>query len=83
MARDAPLDGVPRYRQRVETIPFLGHPVWVLRQSDAARGARGAVRTRLLPRGSVPAPRQGDKTAIVAVAHSILVIAYHTGEGAG
>ena len=29
MARDAPLDGVPRYRQRVETIPFLGHPVWV------------------------------------------------------
>jgi diacylglycerol O-acyltransferase len=23
------LDGVPRYRQRVETIPFLGHPVWV------------------------------------------------------
>jgi WS/DGAT/MGAT family acyltransferase len=23
------LDGVPRYRQRVETIPLLGHPVWV------------------------------------------------------
>ena len=23
------LDGVPRYRQRVETIPGLGHPVWV------------------------------------------------------
>ena len=23
------LDGVPRYRQRVETMPLLGHPVWV------------------------------------------------------
>ena len=23
------LDGVPRYHQRVETIPILGHPVWV------------------------------------------------------
>jgi diacylglycerol O-acyltransferase / wax synthase len=23
------LEGVPRYRQRVETMPLLGHPVWV------------------------------------------------------
>ena len=23
------LDGIPRYRQRVETIPFFDHPVWV------------------------------------------------------
>jgi WS/DGAT/MGAT family acyltransferase len=23
------LDGMPRYRQRIETIPLLGHPVWV------------------------------------------------------
>ena len=25
----ATLDSVPRYRQRVETMPLLGHPVWV------------------------------------------------------
>ncbi len=42
--------------------------------------ARGAVRTRdcyLAPQYRRLAKRRGDKKAIVAVAHSILVIAYH------
>ncbi len=40
------LDGVPRYRQRVETMPLLGHPVWV---DDASFNPRYHLRHTRLP----------------------------------
>jgi diacylglycerol O-acyltransferase len=40
------LDGVPRYRQRVETMPLLGHPVWV---DDASFNPHYHVRHTRLP----------------------------------
>ena len=41
------LEGVPRYRQRVETIPLLGHPVWV---DDASFNLHYHLRHTRLPR---------------------------------
>jgi len=48
-------------------------------EAPQERGRAAGVQTRLLPRGAVPPTRQGarDEKAIVAVAHSIVVIAYH------
>jgi WS/DGAT/MGAT family acyltransferase len=40
------LAGVPRYRQRIETIPILGHPVWV---DDASFNPNYHIRQTRLP----------------------------------
>lgn len=40
------LEGIPRYRQRVETIPLFGHPVWV---DDASFNPRYHLRHARLP----------------------------------